>query len=182
MDNILDGSTKALKRVAWSPDGHVYDECDPYPNTKENRERFAKLMEEVKPKLDSNFPIGQVTIYGTAGNMEEVNFKDLFVSKCRAKHHNHRSFVIQPNINYKMKKIPKFKLLIERDSQGDLYAMTQSLNGNIIWRTSESYEHRRALVNACKYICKPSMIVIDLPNADWKYIEKLNLMLDEIWE
>lgn len=81
-----------------------------------------------------------------------------------------------------MKKQPKFKLLINRDSQGDLYAMTQSLNGNIIWRTSESYEHRRALVNACKYISKPSAMIIDLPNDTWQYVEKLHMMLDELWD
>lgn len=81
-----------------------------------------------------------------------------------------------------MKKIPKFKLFIERDSKGELYATTQSLNGRMIWRTSQSYNNRIDLVNACRYIGKPSVITINLPDDTRKYIEKLNIMLDEIWD
>lgn len=77
---------------------------------------------------------------------------------------------------------PKFKLIIRKDNKGELYAVTQSLNEKTIWRTSESYTNRTSLIKACRYIPKPAVIQIDLPNEDWKYIEKLNIMLDQIWD
>lgn len=80
-----------------------------------------------------------------------------------------------------MKKQPKFKLNIERDHAGDLYATTSALNSKMIWRTSESYSSRVALVNACRYIPKPAVITINLDN-NLKYINKLEEMLNKIWE
>jgi len=80
-----------------------------------------------------------------------------------------------------MKKQPRSKLTIERDNQGNLYATLYAFNGKMIWRTSESYSSRTGLVNACRYVPKPTVLTINLDN-NRKYIQKLELMLNEIWE
>jgi hypothetical protein len=76
MDDILDGSADAIRKAAWPPDGNVYDECGPFTNDPEEKKAFLRILEEVRPK--DSILRGTVTMYGTSGNMDVCNFKDLF--------------------------------------------------------------------------------------------------------
>ena len=77
---------------------------------------------------------------------------------------------------------PKTILLIKENKNGELYANLNSFNGKTIWRISEFYKHRDALVNALRYISKPTIIKINLPSRNWKYITKLESMIDKVWQ
>lgn len=83
------------------------------------------------------------------------------------------------NIDYSP---PRTVLLIEENVNGELYANINSFNGKTIWKISESYKNRKALVNALRYISKPTIIKINLESKHWKYIKTLELMIDKLWQ
>ena len=181
MEDKLDGSADAIRKAAFPPDGHVYDECGPFTNNPKEREYLLKTFLETKPRTNIN-TIGTIVMYGTGGDIEECNFKDLFITKCRAKHHNYISFPMQPNINYKTMEHPKFKLIIKKDSLGKLYATTIAMNGRYVWRTTESYERLQGLKKALHYLKKPDSVEIHINNISHK--RKLNIEYNilSIWE
>lgn len=72
----LKGSHKSLQEAAF-PFG-IHDELDYLPMTDENKKMLLKIVESIKPARE--LPIGKIIIYGTAGEIDNSRFIDLFTN------------------------------------------------------------------------------------------------------